>query len=77
MTIFRGIGGRDEFALDNIALTPVPEPATIFALAAISVGWVESFVDSNGHDPLKIPCRANAEAVDESVASGIEGLPMG
>jgi hypothetical protein len=35
---FSGTGGRDEFALDNIALTPVPEPATILALAALSVG---------------------------------------
>lgn len=35
---FSGTGGRDEFALDNIALTPVPEPATILGLAAFGLG---------------------------------------
>lgn len=30
-----GSGNRDEFALDNISLTPVPEPTTVLSLTAI------------------------------------------
>lgn len=33
-----GSGSRDEFALDNISLTAVPEPATILAMAAFGLG---------------------------------------
>ena len=35
-----GSGSRDEFALDNISVTPVPEPTTLLGLSALGMGVV-------------------------------------